>query len=85
MANTECLHPLRTLSDIENLPREFLTAAEVADVLRASPNTIRWQAQHDPQKLGFPVIVIGRRVKIPKQGFIYFCRYGNPVKESETL
>lgn len=30
----------------------------------------------DPNKLGFPVIVTGTRVRIPKYGFIHFCKYG---------
>ena len=34
------------------------------------------QAMKDPTKLGFPVIVHGTRVKIPKQPFVRFMREG---------
>jgi hypothetical protein len=61
-----------TLSDIKNIERDFLTPAQIAPILGADPNWIRWQAHEDPAKLGFPVIVIRSRVKIPKEPFIKF-------------
>ena len=48
-----------------------------------TPNYIRHQAQNDPDKLGFPVVVAGTRVRIPKEGFLYFCRFGRPVQVIE--
>lgn len=65
-----------TLADIENIDKEFLLADEVAQVLGINPQQLRSQAQADPNKLGFPVIVTGTRVRIPKYGFIHFCKYG---------
>lgn len=65
-----------TLTDIEGLDKEFLTAAEVAPVMGMDAQYLRSQAQSDRTKLGFPVIVIGSRVRIPKEGFLFFCRYG---------
>ena len=68
-----------TLQQIEALPKNLLTAADVADYLETDPNTLRWQAREEPEKLGFPVSVMGNRVKIPKEGFIFFCKYGRPI------
>jgi hypothetical protein len=65
-----------TLEDIEKLNKNMLVAADVAPYLECNPNLIRWQAQEEPEKLGFPVIVAHSRVKIPKEGFVNFCRYG---------
>ena len=70
-----------TLSNIEAIDREFLRAIDIAPVLGVNPQDIRSQAQDDPLKLGFPVIVTGTRVRIPKEGFLFFCRYGRPIRE----
>lgn len=63
-------------SKIEQVPDAWLTAAEIAPILGADANAIREQAQRDPNKLGFPVVVVGTRVKIPKDGFLYFMKFG---------
>ena len=42
-------------------------------LLRCDSQSINLQAKEDPSKLGFPVIVMGSRVRIPKAGFIKFC------------
>ena len=65
-----------TLKDIEELPKELLLMEDVAPFLEANPQSLRDQAQHDPNKLGFPVIVIGARVKTPKAAFVHFMKYG---------
>ena len=63
------------------MDKDFLTAADVAPVLGINPQDIRSQAQSDADKLGFPVIVTGTRVRIPKEGFLYFCRYGRAINQ----
>ncbi len=68
-----------TLADVEKIPKEILTADDVAPYLSVDPNVIRWQAQNAPEKLGFPVIVSKSRVKIPRDAFVFYCRYGRPV------
>lgn len=70
----------RTLEEVEALPGEVLTCANVAGILAASPNTIHVTAVQRPELLGFPVIVLGTRVKIPKRPFIRFMR-GEPEPE----
>lgn len=65
-----------TLHDLETLTANFLTAAQIAPILGTDPNLIRYQAHNAPQKLGFPVVVIGTRVKIPRMAFLNFMKGG---------
>lgn len=65
-----------TLEEIEALPSEVLTLAQVAPVLHLDQDTVRGQARTCPELLGFPVIVAGSRVKIPKRPFLRFMRNG---------
>jgi hypothetical protein len=68
---------VQTLKDIEAIPKDFLTPADVAGYLGCNPNSIRVQAHQDKSQLGFPVIVAGTRIKIPKTAFIHFMRGEN--------
>ena len=61
-----------TLDDMKRLNREFLTPAQVAEVLGCDPHGIRVWARQRPEGLGFPVCLIGSRTKIPKRPFIQF-------------
>ena len=61
-----------TLAEIKVSSAVWLTPADIAPVLECDPQTIRLQAQDDPAKLGFPVTVLGSRVKIHRKGFLRF-------------
>ena len=61
-----------TVEEIKASTDRWLTADQIAPVLECDPNSIRRQAQADPQKLGFPVTVIGARVKVNRLGFLRF-------------
>lgn len=61
-----------TIKEMQESAKTFLTAADISSVLECDPQCIREQAQKDPSKLGYPVIVMGRRVRIPR---IPFLRY----------
>lgn len=61
-----------TIAEIKQSPSMWLTAAQIAEVLESDPADIRLQAKEDPSKLGFPVVVIGSRVKIPRRAFLAF-------------
>lgn len=63
-----------TLDELAALPVEVLTPAQVAPVLCLDQDTIRGQARSCPELLGFPVVVAGNRVKIPKAAFISFMK-----------
>lgn len=61
-----------TLEEIKRSDKLFLIAADIAPVLGCDPNLIRWEAQHEPGRLGFPVTVLKSRVKIPRIPFIEY-------------
>jgi hypothetical protein len=59
-----------TIEELRQSDKQYLTPNEVAPLLKSSPQAIRCQAHADPAKLGFPVIVIGTRVRIPLKAFL---------------
>jgi hypothetical protein len=61
-----------TLDEIRNSTKEVLTPAEVAEVLGCDPQDIRVSARTAPEKLGFPVIIIKSRTKIPRLPFLRY-------------
>lgn len=61
-----------TLEDIKAMTGEIITPAVAAEVLGADPHWLRIAAREKPHLLGFPVTVIGNRVKIPRLPFIKF-------------
>ena len=61
-----------TVEEMQNSPNRWLTPADVAEVLETDANTIRRQAQTNPELLGFPVVVLCSRVKILRKGFLEF-------------
>ena len=66
-----------TLEEIRNSDKDFLTPEDVRGVLGCMPYTINVQAKEDPAKLGFPVCVMGTRVRIPRKGFLHWMDFGN--------
>lgn len=63
-----------TICEVENLETEVLTPAQVASVLHTDPTAIRLAARRFPEKLGFPVICIGSRVKVPRMAFLKWLK-----------
>ena len=63
-----------TLDQIAEMTAEVLTPAQVASVLHLDQDTIRGQAREAPWLLGFPVVLAGNRVKIPRIAFLRFMR-----------
>lgn len=61
-----------TLAEIKQSNELYLIAEDVAPLLRTNPNTIRAQAKERPELLGFPVVVLGKRVIIPRRAFLEF-------------
>lgn len=59
---------------IATTDKEMLTPAEVAPVLGCQPYAINVAAREHPERLGFPVCVLGTRVKIPRQAFLRWMR-----------
>lgn len=65
-----------TISEIRECKKNMLTPADVCEILGCHPYSINKQAKKDPCLLGFPVIVVGTRVKIPREAFLKFWEGG---------
>ena len=63
-----------TFENICDVRDEMLTPLQVGAYLHVNPQSIRAQAKEAPEMLGFPVIVIGSRVLIPRRAFIQFIQ-----------
>lgn len=63
---------MASLEEIRDMDKNFLTPAEVCGVLNCDPQTIRVAARQQPDLLGFPVVVIKSRTKIPRIPFLRF-------------
>lgn len=61
-----------TVDEIKKSGKDMLTPAEIAEVLACDPQLIRLAAQSNPAMLGFPVIVVGHRTKIPRKPFLAY-------------
>lgn len=66
---------------IEKESKAFYTPDEVARIIGCAPQMLRIQARMAPEKLGFPVCVMGRRVRIPKIPFNNFILDRGVVNE----
>ena len=65
------------LARIAGSEKEMLSPADVAPVLGCNPYAINVMAKADPARLGFPVCMIGNRVKIPRRAFLRWAGYEN--------
>ena len=73
-----------TYNELLTSDKPMLVPTDIADIIGCMPHSINVQAQTDPAKLGFPVCVLGTRVKIPREGFIRWLKYGDaPVLAEE--
>lgn len=67
---------IMTLEEMRMSDATFLTPAQVAKVIGCDPHLIRLQARSCPEKLGFPVVVIASRTKIPRRKFLEWLGEG---------
>ena len=65
-----------TLDQMMLTDKPMLTPEEISDVVGCMPYTINLQAKEDASRLGFPVCMIGTRVRIPRMAFIHWMTYG---------
>lgn len=65
---------MKTLEEIERCEKQMLTLADIAPVIGCDQHSIRLQARANASALGFPVIVMGKRTYIPREGFVRFCK-----------
>lgn len=64
-----------TLEEIAISTKEVLTPAEVAPLLHTTDQSIRVCARQRPDLLGFPTIIMGSRVRIPRLPFLAYMGY----------
>lgn len=69
-----------TLEEIKALKKDVITPAQAAGALNCDPQYIRVAARQRPELLGFPVTLIGSRIKIPRLAFIQHME-GNPAQK----
>lgn len=63
---------MTNLEEVRASSRDVLTPADVTPVLGCDPHYIRVAARQCPERLGFPVVLIGSRTKIPRIAFIKY-------------
>jgi hypothetical protein len=73
-----------TIEEIRSSDKAFLTAADVAPVLKSTDNSIRVCARQRPDLLGFPVTIMGNRVRIPRIPFLEYLGYKQGGTEGDT-
>ena len=61
-----------TIDEIRASNKDVLTAADIAPVIGCDPQGIRITARNNPEWLGFPVVCVKQRVKIPREPFLRY-------------
>lgn len=63
-----------TREEICKSAKEMLTPGDICEILECNAQSIRDQARADASKLGFPVVIVGTRVKIPRDAFLKYLQ-----------
>ncbi len=79
---------MKTLEEIEKIPKNILSPEDVCSYTGGDPHVLRMTARRDKKShmdsLGFPVMLIGNRVKVPKEAFIRAMRGEKIVLKREA-
>ena len=72
-----------TLADIAKMDKEFLVPAQVSQILRCAPYHINLMSKTEKgrQSLGFPVMRVKSRVKIPRRAFLEYMGWKEAAEE----
>lgn len=66
------------IKEIESYERDYLTPRQIAEVLGCDAYSINLKAKADIEdgknRLQFPFVMMGNRVKIPRQAFLKFWK-----------
>ena len=73
------------LDEIRKMDKDIITPEIAAKVLCCDPHYIRVTAHNRPELLGFPVTLIGNRVKIPRKAFIRYMDGKNNAEIREGV
>ena len=68
-----------SIAELETMTKETISCSTAAEVIGCNPQLLRIQARECPQALGFPVVVVRKRVKIPRLAFIAYMRGKEPA------
>ena len=63
-----------TLQELEQLPKEMLVPTDIAPILGCTPYSINVAVRDGKNPFNFPVIVMNKRVRIPKKPFLKAMR-----------
>ena len=63
---------MKTIADLYNCDKVFLTPSDISGVLGSDPQTIRVMARQRPDLIGFNFTFAGNRMKIPRIPFLRF-------------
>lgn len=78
---------MRTLEEIESMSKNILSPEDVCSYIGGDAhffrNTARKDKKNHTDSFGFPVMVIGCRVKIPKEPFVKYMR-GEQFEKAES-
>lgn len=66
-----------TIEQIRASDKVMLVPADIHEILGCEQYKINVMAHECPEKLGFAVNVMGRRVRIPRLAFLHWLEYGN--------
>lgn len=61
-----------TLEELAASKKPFFTPTDICGVVGCDPQTLRLMARQKPERLGFPSMVLGNRVKFPRIPFLEF-------------
>lgn len=64
-----------TIEEIKTVDKAMLRPTDIAPIIGCDPQWVRDTARENPAALGFPVLVVGTRVKIPRVPFLKFLGY----------
>lgn len=65
-----------TLHEIQQSRKDMLSPQDVSGCLHCDPQLIRVMARDHPEKIRFPFVFIGNRMKIPRLSFLAFMGVG---------
>ena len=63
-----------TIEDLIRSELVFVNPADIAGILHCDAQQIRVEARREPCRLGFPVVVVGHRVRIPREAFLKYLK-----------
>ncbi len=61
-----------TIEELIRSDQVFVKPAEIAEILHCDAQQIRVEARRVPCRLGFPVVIYGHQIRIPREPFLRY-------------